>query len=226
MTDTELTDAQYRLVSTLHAMAQEKPGEVPSNRLIAERCGWLHKGTGRPAVSKVKRIVAELVDAGVITRDLESDGRRVRRISIKLARPGFEPPPSETPAQIQATPAHWVDHVRREVMVLLSAVASEGPAILRERLLRVAGLVQAELAGRHVGNGSDLFVTLVEAVAFGFDPAAVDAAIVRAGEGRCPRCRADIRGCVRDLMPDPRAWLQRLGKTAWPSRDAQSRGWY
>jgi hypothetical protein len=237
--DCDLSDAQHRMVTTLYLLARERPGEVPSNRAIAERSGWLCAGTGKPNTSKVKRIARELESLGVVKRGLEDDGKQVRRVSlsINLPRPEFDPPPSGPPAQIQPThtelarlpekPAHWVDAVRFRVRSLLSAVASEGGAIPRERLSRVAGLVQAELAGSHCGNGSDLFFSLVEAVAVGYPVEVIDAAIARAGEGRCPNCRVDVRQAVWRLTPDPRDFLQRQGRTEWPSRDAQkTTGWY
>jgi hypothetical protein len=237
--DRDLSDAQHRMVTTLYLLAKERPGTVPSNRVIAERCGWLYKGTRRPNASKVKRVLAQLEAAGVLSRGLEDDGKQVRRtsLSINLARPEFEPPPIEPPAQFQATPgtalarlpeksAHWVDAVRFEIRTLLSAVASEGRAIPRERLRHVAGLVQAELAGSHAGGPSDLFFSLAQAVAVGYPVEVVDAAIAREEEGRCPRCRADVRKAVWHLTPDPRDFLQRQNMTAWPSRDSQREGWY
>jgi hypothetical protein len=93
-------------------------------------------------------------------------------------------------------------------MDLLSAVASEGPAIDPERLRWVAGQVQAELAGERHGNASSLMITIVEAVSVGYDLSVVETAITGAGEGRCPGCRADIRQALWHLYPDPRGWIQ------------------
>jgi hypothetical protein len=94
-----LTDPQYRLVAVLEAWSRDRPGEVPSNREIAELCGW-------SSISKVRKVLAELEALGVLARGLEDDGRQVRRTSIRLTEaPGRNPdhprprsrlPPSNT----------------------------------------------------------------------------------------------------------------------------------
>jgi hypothetical protein len=227
-TDVSLSDAQYRLVAILEAWSRERPGESPSNRALAERCGWLCRRSGKPNVSKVKANLEELEAKGVLSRGLERDGRQVRRVSITLKdstpRPGNEPP---TPDQIQATPGvHWIGGVRDRVRELLSAVASEGPEIDPDRLRRVAEMVQTELAGNRHGNASSLMITIVEAVANGYSLSIIETAIMKAGEARCPRCRADIRHSLWRLTPDPRGWLQARGLTLWSSRTESRRGWY
>ena len=175
----------------------------------------------------MKRILEELEAKGVLSRGLEDDGRQVRRVSITLKDSTPRPENDLPPDQIQAgTGVHWIIGVRDRVMDLLSAVASEGAAIDPERLRYVASMVQAELAGSYVGQGSSLFVAIVEAVSAGYELSIIEAAIMKAGEGRCPRCRTDLRECVWHLIPDPRDWLQVRGLTAWPSRTESRRGWY
>jgi hypothetical protein len=228
-TDTDLRDAQHRYVSTLRGLALEKPGEAPTNRATAVRSGWICKGSRRPNLSKTKRIAAELEALGVLRRTLEDDGRQVRRTSIVLNLEGAEPPaqirPTTPGSELCHRPEpveHWVDALRFRVMTQLKAVASEGEAILPDRLARVATMVQAELAGSHQGNASGLFLKFVEAVAFGYDLATIEAAITSAAEGRCPRCRADIRHAVLRMHPDPRDFLQARGRTEWPPRATES----
>jgi hypothetical protein len=201
-----LTDPQYRLVTVLEAWARDRPGEPPTNRAIAELCGWRSS-------SKVGKVLIELEGRGVLTRVLEYDGRQVRRTSITLNEPP-RPVSEPAPAQTQVAPLeHWITGVRSRVMELLTAVSAEGAAVDPERMRRVAGQVQTELAGERHGNASSLLISIVEAVSVGYDLSVIETAITQAGEGRCPRCRADIRKALWNLYPDPRGWIQLRRRT-------------
>lgn len=95
-----LTDEGYRLLGALEAFACNGPTCGPTNAALARQCGWLLKKSGKPAVSKVKRIFEQLEKLGYVRRELSQTGPLVARDAIVMLRP--DPLPEVVRDRIEA----------------------------------------------------------------------------------------------------------------------------
>src|SRR5205823_416153 len=84
--DRQLSDEAYRLWHAGRALTWRAEDHDASNARLAAQCGWFAP-SGKPSISKVKRLLRELERLGLCRREVEDVKGQLKRTFIRFLDP-------------------------------------------------------------------------------------------------------------------------------------------